>query len=152
MNKEKVKIKKKNNKLTPITISIVSLGAFLMMFSVSIYPNLMGNSVTESNKIIINYNANGGSGSMKSQKISVDKAEQLSLNNFKYDNYRFNGWRVKRGDNKYLCYIDNTKTYNMWTGVDSCNKYGYVLYDDGAYVKGITDAGDTITLYADWAK
>ena len=152
MNKEKIKIKKKASKLTPVTITIVSLGAFLMIFSVSVYPNLMGNSVTDSNKYIIEYNANGGKGSMKSQKISVNRAEQLNPNKFIHDGYRFNGWRVKRGDNRYLCYIDNTKTYNMWTDKSECNKYGYVLYDDGVYIKDITTAGDVVTLYADWVK
>ena len=152
MKKEKVKIKKKENKLTPITVTIVSLSTFLMIFSVSIYPHLMGDSVTDSNKYLIEYNANGGSGNMKSQKISVARAEQLNYNKFIRNGYRFNGWRVKRGDNKYLCYIDNTKTYNMWTDKSDCNKFGYVLYADGVYVKDITTAGDVVTLYADWVK
>ena len=152
MNKNKVKIKTKGTKITPVTITIVSLGAFLMMFGVSIYPNLMGNSVSESNKYIVNYNANGGTGHMRSKSIKVGEVVQLDVNKFKRNGYRFNGWRVKRGDGSFLCYIDDTKTNNSWTEVSYCNQYGYVLYGNEVYIKDITTSGDVITLYADWVK
>ena len=117
-----------------------------------IFPNLMGNSVTDSNKYIVNYEANGGTGNMKSQKVKVGTTIQLNSNKFKLEGYAFNGWRVKRGDGNYLCYIDDTKTNNIWTDQSYCNNYGYVLYGDSVYIKDITNAGDVITLYADWSR
>lgn len=152
MNKGKIKVKTKDTKLTPVTITVVSLGALLMMFSIGIYPNLMSNSVTSNNSYTISYNSNGGSGSMNNQKILTHTAVQLRKNKFKKDGYSFNGWRVKRSDNTWFCYVDNTKTISSWTDISYCNKYGYVLYKDNVYVQDIVDAGNLVTLYADWVK
>ncbi len=153
MNKEKVKVKiKKKNRITPITISIVSLGAFVMLLSIGITPQLMGNSVTNSNKYTIEYKSNGGKGSMSNQTIKAGDSAKLRKNMFKLDGYTFNGWRAKRSDNKWLCYMDVDKVYNEWTDISYCNMYGYSLFDDQVYVKDIISSGDTLTLYADWIK
>lgn len=153
MNKEKTKVKiKKKSSLTPITIAIVSLGAFVMMISIGITPQLMGNSVTSSNKYTIEYNSNGGKGSMHNQTIKAGDSIKLRKNAFKLDGYVFNGWRAKRSDNKWLCYVDQDKVYNEWTDISYCNMYGYSLFDDQVYVKDIVSSGYTLTLYADWVK
>ena len=153
MNKEKAKVKiKKKGALTPITISIVSLGVFIMMVSIGIAPELMGDSVTKSSKYTVMYDSNGGSGSMTNQNIQSGKAVKLRKNRFKFDGYLFNGWRAKRSDNKWLCYIDEDKVYNEWTDKSYCDKYGYSLFNDEVYVKDIISSGDTLTLYADWLK
>ena len=146
----KVKIKKKSTKLTPVTITVVSLGVLLIMISVGVYPSLMGNSVTDANKYIINYNVNGGVGNMSNQRVVSGKIAQLKVNKFKKDGYTFNGWRVKKSDNTWLCYVDNTSSFISWTDQSYCNNYGYVLYKDNVYVQDIADAGDVVTLYADW--
>lgn len=153
MNKEKIKVKtKKNGSLTAIKISVVSLGLFIMMLSIGIVPELMGNSVTNNSKYLIIYDGNGGSGSMANQKIPLGKAVKLRKNRFKLDGYSFNGWRAKRSDNKWLCYIDENKVYNEWTDKSYCNEYGYSLFNDEVYVKDIISSGDTLTLYAAWLK
>ena len=153
MNKEKNKIKVKHKTgLTPITISIVSLSAFIMMLSIGISPNLMGNSVANSNKYTISYNSNGAIGSMKDQIVEIGKQAKLKKNRFELDGYTFNGWRAKRSDNKWLCYMDNNKVYNEWADISYCNKYGYSLFAEEVYVKDIVSKGDKLTLYADWKK
>ena len=153
MKNGKVKVKtKKKGSLTPVIISIVSLSAFIMMLSVGIAPELMGDSVTSKNGYTIVFDANGGQGTMGIQKIAVGKQAPLKGNKFKLDGFEFNGWRVKRSDNKWLCYTDANKVYNEWTDMSYCNNYGYSLFGDEVYVKDIVQAGDTITLYADWIK
>ena len=134
MNKEKAKVKiKKKGTLTPITISIVSLSVFIMMVSIGIAPELMGDSVTKSSKYTVMYDSNGGGGSMPKQRIQSGKVAKLKGNRFKLDGYSFNGWRAKRSDNKWLCYIDENKVYNEWTDQSYCNKYGYSLFADTAW-------------------
>ena len=153
MNKGKTKVKtKKKGSLTPITISIVSLSVFIMMVSIGIAPELMGNSVTNTSKYTIIYDGNGGGGSMPKQRIQSGKVAKLKGNRFKLDGYSFNGWRAKRSDNKWLCYIDENKVYNEWTDQSYCNKYGYSLFADEVYVKDIIQSWDTLVLYADWIK
>lgn len=153
MNKEKTKVKiKRKTVLNPVTIAVVSLGAFVMILSIGITPQLMGNSVTSTSNYKIAYDGNGGSGSMSLQTVPVGKQAQLKNNSFKLDGYSFNGWRARRGDNKWLCYMDVDKVYNEWTDVSNCNKYGYSLLDNKVYVKDIVMKGDTLTLYADWIK
>ena len=153
MKNEKVKIKtKKKGSLTPIKISIVSLGVFMMMLAVGIAPELMGDSVTSKNGYTVIYDANGGQGTMSIQNIAIGKQAQLKENKFKLDGYEFSGWRVKRSDNKWLCYTDVNKVYNEWTDMSYCNNYGYSLFEDEVYIKDVVPAGDTVTLYADWTK
>lgn len=152
--KNKVKIKKKST-LTPVTISVVSLGVFMMMITIAITPqlmNMMGNSVTKDNKYIIVYESNGGRGTMPRQIVSEGKTVKLMENHFEFDGYSFNGWRAKRSDNKWLCYVDKEKVYNEWTDQSYCNTYGYSLFNDQVYIKDIVSTGYTLYLYADWIK
>lgn len=151
-NKEKIKIKKKgSSRLTPVTLTIVSLGALMMMFSIGIYPELMGNSVTGSS-YTIKYNSNGGSGSMKDQVIKSGATTQLKANTFTKDGYTFVGWRAYRSDGMWDCYIDDNKSLTSWTVQSYCNKYGYSLYKDGVYVQDLISSDMQVTMYADWKK
>lgn len=151
-NNEKVKIKTKNgSKLTPVTMTVVSLGALLLMFSIGVYPELMGNSVTKESYTIV-YNSNGGSGSMKNQIIKSDVVTELKRNKFKKDGYTFVGWRAYRSDGLWDCYIDNNKSLTSWTVQSYCSKYGYSLYKDGVYVQNLVNSGMKLTLYAEWQK
>ena len=151
MKKKKVKTIGKKNRfgLTPINISIVSLGVLIMMISIGISPKLMGNSVSRDNYMLV-YNSNGGTGKMSNQIIKYGESVQLKKNSFKKDGYYFNGWRVKKSDNTWMCYIDNNITNFSWTDQSYCNKYGYVLYKDNIYVNNIVNKGETVYLYVDW--
>ena len=150
-NKEKVKIiKKGGSKLTPITLTIVSLSAFVMMLSVGLVPQLMGNSVTNSNSYEVKYNSNGGTGSMKNQVIKSGNAVQLKKNKFTKEGYTFAGWRAYRSDGMWDCYIDDNKILTSWTVQSYCNKYGYSLYKDGVYVQNLVNNGMKVTMFAEW--
>ena len=150
--KEKVKIKRKSgSKLTPVSMTIISLGALVLMFSMGIYPELMGNSVTEKS-YTIKYNSNGGSGSMKNQVIKSGSITQLKTNHFTKEGYTFVGWRAYRSDGMWDCYIDDNKSLTSWTVQSYCNKHGYSLYKDGVYVQDIVNSDMQVTMYAEWKK
>ena len=76
------------------------------------------------NKYTVAFDANGGTGTMATQELTYDKAENLSANSFKRAGYKFNGWNTK---------ADGTGT----------------SYADKASVKNLTASG-TVTLYAKW--
>lgn len=151
-NKEKVKIKRKgSSKLTPITLTIISLGVFVMVLSIGLTPELMGNSVS-SDAYTIKYNANGGVGKIKDQVIKSGDTVQLRMNKFTKDGYTFAGWRAYRSDGMWDCYIDNNKSTTSWTVQSYCNKYGYSLYKDGVYIRNLVSGGMKVTLFAEWKK
>jgi len=72
-------------------------------------------------KYVVNFNANGGSGSMAAQEIEEGVAANLNANTFTRDDYTFAGWNTK---------ADGTGT----------------SYADGASIT----LTETITLYAQW--
>ena len=73
------------------------------------------------------FKANGGKGSMKTQKIYRGVKTALSANKFKKSGYTFNGWNTKaNGKGK--------------------------SYKNKAEVKNLAKAGKTVKLYAQWKK
>ena len=74
----------------------------------------------------VEYNSNGGTGSMNDQSILTDVPTALSLNTFTKEEYIFSGWA---------------------TSPD-----GPVVYQDGQTVTNIAETGGSVTLYAVWAE
>ena len=109
-----------------------------------------------SNYFTILYNANGGKGVMSNQKITYGVKTQLNKNTFTKDNSVFKGWRVYNNNRKkWACYKNSSKTDQGYTTESDCNNYGYVIYNDEIYndeniVSQTAQAGETITMYAQW--
>ena len=79
------------------------------------------------NKYNIKFNANGGTGSMKTLSATYGKTVTLTANAFKKSQYTFAGWATKKG--------------------------GSVAYKNKAKVKNLTATkGKTVTIYAVWKK
>lgn|GEM_PF-2513350 len=72
----------------------------------------------------VEFDANGGSGTMETQTIESGVATKLTANTFTRENYIFQGWATTSD--------------------------GEIVYSDGDEVTDITDGGETITLYAIW--
>ena len=103
------------------------------------------------NYFTINYNANGGVGSMNNQNIVYGTKTQLSLNSFSKNNSIFTGWKVYNNTKKkWICYLDSSKSKQNDADESVCKKYGYVIYEDGQNVAKTADPGETITMYATW--
>jgi len=77
-------------------------------------------------KYTVNFNSNGGSGSMSAQTINRGDSTALKANSFTRTYYYFNGWNT-RADGKGTSYANQ------------------------ASVRDIASAGGSITLYAQWA-
>ena len=104
-----------------------------------------------SNYFTILYNANGGKGVMSNQKITYGVKTQLNKNTFTKDNSVFKGWRVYNNNiKKWACYKNSSKTDQGYTTESDCNNYGYVIYNDENIVSQTAQAGETITMYAQW--
>lgn len=79
------------------------------------------------NTYTVRFNANGGSGSMSNESFTYGESKALTSNAFTRQGYAFTGWA---------------------TSAD-----GAVVYTDGETVTNLTsDDGETIDLYAVWAK
>lgn len=74
----------------------------------------------------INFDANGGTGSMDQQAMQLGSASELPENLFARSGYLFAGW--------------------------SLEAEGEVLYTDQQEVTDLADAGETLTLYAVWKR
>ena len=82
-------------------------------------------AVWQANAYTVNYNANGGGGSMSGQSFIYDAAQDLRANNFSRTGYAFAGW--------------------------SMTANGDVAYTGGQSVSNLTEAaGAAVTLYAQW--
>lgn len=88
--------------------------------TVTLYANWKPNQYT------INYNSNGGNGSMSSQSISYGDGNTISQNSFTRSRYSFTGW--------------NTKSDGSGTSYKS---------GDSASITSVSNGGN-ITLYAQW--
>ncbi len=83
-------------------------------------------STNDTSSYIVNFYANGGTGTMNSQKITRGQATALTSNSFT---------------------APTGKTFISWnTAPDGSG----TSYADGEQVTNLADAGDTITLYAQW--
>ena len=88
------------------------------------YPVTPTNAPPAVTNYYVKFDANGGTGAMSNQTFTVDVAQALSTNVFTRSGYAFQGWAT--------------------------SKAGGVAYKDCAIVSNLTEAGSTVTLYANW--
>lgn len=96
----------------------------------------------------VEYDSNGGKGSMKSTKVTYGKSTKLRSNQFKRTGYTFAGWNAYRASDKKW----RTKEEG-WQTEKTIKKKGYTLavYKNGASISKTTSVNkDTITMYAVW--
>ena len=99
----------------------------------------------------IKYDGNGGTGKMNDQTITFGVKTKLTKNSYTKSNYSFTGWRAYNNNKKqWACYKNSEKTSQGYVSQDVCNKYGYVVYKDQQTVFKTGDAGEVITMYAQW--
>ena len=115
------------------------------------------NTKEEVKYFTINYNANGGTGSMPSQKIIYGNDTKLSKNLFTNNDSIFDGWKIlnnsrtsSTGVEQWACYKNSEKTDKGYATKDVCEKFGYQIYDDETTVAQTANKGETITMYATW--
>ena len=103
-------------------VNIVESAPFLFDLDIeSLVENTIGNSY------YVEFDANGGEGSMPTQMMLPNQESTLCTNKFTKEGSLFVGWRVKNGDMT-------------------------VVYTDGAKVKDLGSPKETVTLEAIWTK
>lgn len=101
----------------------------------------------------VNYNANGGKGTMSPTVVTYGVNTQIRANTFTRSGYSFGGWNVHRkSDNKW--YFRDSKGNGKWCYKGLQPKgYSLAVYKDSTTVaKTSSKAGDVITLCAVWNK
>lgn len=98
------------------------------------------------NNFIINYNPNGGSGSMPQSTFTYGQSNKLSVCTFKKTGHSFAGWRAYRDcDNKWRGY--NSEGKDGWYPQNQI--ISYYVYGDASTMKTTAPHG-TVYLYAQW--
>ncbi len=110
---------------------------------------------TGTKRFAVEYNSNGGSGSMDTSIITYGTATKLSANKFTRENYEFAGWRLhRRSTDKWACLDADGNT--VWlTGAEyaaaESGTYTFKLYKDQQSVSKLSSVDcDIVTLYATW--
>lgn len=100
----------------------------------------------------LNFNANGGSGSMASVKALNNTGFSLPKNTFTRANYQFAGWTAKRSDGKWHCVGQGWKT----EAEIAAGGYTKTVYKDQvagtfntSWTTG-TSGAISVTFYAQW--
>ena len=100
----------------------------------------------------VQFNSNGGVGTMNSQKVYYGIGTPLNKNKFTRSYKTFGGWYAKRlSDNKWYYYNKSTGAAGWY--ISGTQPSGYTLwpYADGSSVARTSSvAGDTVTMYAIW--
>ena len=100
----------------------------------------------------VQFNSNGGVGTMDSQKVYYGIGTPLNKNKFTRSYKTFGGWYAKRlSDNKWYYYNKSTGAAGWY--ISGTQPSGYTLwpYADGSSVARTSSvAGDTVTMYAIW--
>lgn len=98
------------------------------------------------------YDKNGGSGSMKEQYIEYGVDTNLTANAFSNGSYTFLGWVAYRPqNNKYMGYeTTNTNIDPEWNNQSKLKLYW--VYRNKVSVSKTVQPGETVNMYAQWAK
>ena len=105
-----------------------------------------------SNTYTIQYNANGGSGSMADTKVTYGVQHTLRANTFTRTGYTFKGWYgYRKSDGKWR-YTDGTNS-GWYAEGSQPSGYYKTLWEDQRTMggKGSEVNGDTIICYAQWS-
>ena len=102
----------------------------------------------------LSFYANGGSGTMATDKVVSGASFTLPKNNFICQGYTFAGWNAKRSDGKWFCGSDGWRSDNEI----AANNYTKSVYSDGwsgifnsSWTSGTTGA-ISVTYYAQWKR
>lgn len=97
----------------------------------------------------INYNSNGGTGSISSQTVKFNAPTQLKVNTFSKTGYTFNGWKVTSGLDSNIAVWASTNS--ACSATNTANIYTSTRLNEGVWVKKLTGVVDgSVTLSAQW--
>ena len=99
---------------------------------------------------VVQYNANGGSGSMASTTVPYGVSTALRKNTFTKDGGKFSGWTAYRTTQNQWYYTNGSST-GWYTEGSQPSGYTKYIYNDGVKVAKTSGVdGDVVKLYAQW--
>lgn len=100
----------------------------------------------------VQYNANGGSGTMASTKVYYGNTTTTRTNTFTRSGYDFDCWYIKRSSDGKWRYQNADNTDSGWyTEGSQPSGWSKYRYDNGISVsKTINEAGGVVHFYAQW--
>ncbi len=121
--------------------------------TVTCYAQWTPNS-TGTKSYYIQYDANGGTGTMADTKIVYGTSTYISKNTFTKTGYTFTGWNVYSRANALWAYKNISDCSNKWLAVNA-DTTGYMrkTYPDGTPLSATTSVDcDILTFYASWTR
>ncbi|MBR6594606.1 MAG: InlB B-repeat-containing protein [Clostridia bacterium] len=113
-------------------------------------------NATGTTSYYIQYDANGGSGTMAQQKVVYGTATTISKNTFTRDGYVFCGWTAYRRNKAQWCFktINEASIGDLWlTTADDHSAYIRKTYVDCSPTSKTTSVDrDIVTFYAAWTR
>ncbi len=108
---------------------------------------------TGTTSFYVQYDANGGTGTMEDTKVVYGTSTAITKNAFVRDGYVFTGWTAQRRSNN--AYVYKTSTLSDTWVVPGGDTTGLFLkaYSDGCSISGTSSTDcDIVTFYAAWAR
>ncbi len=102
----------------------------------------------------VQYDANGGSGTMADTTVVYGTSTKIRANTFTRSGYVFSGWTAYRRTNAQWCYKDTATLSDIWlTTADDTTGYIRKTYSDGCSIAKTTGTdADIVTFYAAWTR
>lgn len=111
-------------------------------------------NATGTKSYYIQYDANGGSGTMADTKVVYGTSTAIRDNAFTREGYSFGGWNAYRMSDNSWIYVDNSTGANKWIAAgESTEGYTLKVYKNGTHVSKTSSTDrDLVTFYAVWNK
>lgn len=115
-------------------------------------------AVWKPNTFTVQYNANGGKGTMSPTRCTYGKDNRTSRNTFTRSGFHFKYWYVRRSDQKWICTKKDSSGNLQWgyyTDLAKAKQDGYAPHpyaNETTVSKTSTKNGDTVSFYAQWEK
>ena len=107
----------------------------------------------KANKYTVQYDSNGGAGSMSNSTITYDANQKLKKNTFTKSGYTFAGWTAYRKSDGKTIYKNSTGESHWYRPDEVPSGYVKFIYKDEAVVSQTTTSNnDIVTFTAQWKK
>ncbi len=108
-------------------------------------------NTTGTDTFYIDYNANGGTGSMERTKVVIGTSTKTTKNAFVKPGYKFKGWYVFRRKNDQWIVKDSSGNSSWKKYENITSDYTYKVYSNGCSVASTSTVDtDIVTFYAQW--
>lgn len=98
----------------------------------------------------VEYDANGGTGTMSDTEVIYKNITNLSKNKYTYPGAEFAGWHAYRHSDKKWYYTNGTTKKWFKEGTETAGYYKFVYEDEVTVSKTSSKNNDIITMVAQW--